>query len=126
MSKGERAVWYPLHYAVKGRYRVFCKVRLADVVCCPPSHRYERQWFKKIKGFHCDFVICDPETTEPLLVVELDDKGHRSRRNQERDQFKDAVLHGAGMPILRIPAQQAYDPKELAEQIDRLLGTFRR
>ena len=34
-QQGGGAVWYPLFGAVKGKYRIFCKVRLADVVCCP-------------------------------------------------------------------------------------------
>lgn len=126
LSKGERAFWHPLYLAVKRRYRIFHKVRLSDVIRCPPSHPEERRWFRRISRFHVDFVICDPKTTEPLLVVELDDRRHRRRRNQERDRFKDEVLRAAGMPILRVRAQQAYDPLELAEQIDRLLGVPRR
>jgi hypothetical protein len=120
LTKGERALWFPLFKAVKGRYRLFCKVRLADVVCCPPKHPQERRWFRKIGRYHVDFVLADPQTTVPLLVIELDDRSHRVRR--ERDDFKDKVLQSAGVPILRIPAQQAYDPLELAEFISRLLA----
>ena len=35
LSRGEWAFWYPLFKAVEGRYRIFCKVRLADVVDVP-------------------------------------------------------------------------------------------
>src|SRR5438309_197665 len=31
LSRGECALWNPLWRAVKGRYRIFCKVRLSDV-----------------------------------------------------------------------------------------------
>ena len=40
----------------------------------------ERYWFRRISRYHVDFVICEPRTTEPLLVVELDDRRHRERR----------------------------------------------
>ena len=121
LSKGERAFWYPLYRAVKGKYRLFCKVRLADVVQCPDARWDEARWFRKIGRYHVDFVICDPKTTAPLLVVELDDRSHRSARSENRDQFKAEVLAAAGMPIYRVNAQKAYDPAELGGSIQRLI-----
>ena len=47
---------------------------------------------------------------------------HRERPRKARDIFKDDVLRAAGMPVLRIRAQQAYDPLELAQTIDRMIG----
>jgi hypothetical protein len=125
VTKGERALWFPLYRAVQGRYRVFCKVRLQDVVCAPKDHPQESRWFKKIKGYHVDFVICDPQSTAPLLVVELDDRSHWSQRRQERDRFKNDVLAAAGMPIYRVLAAPAYSPDELAAEIDRMLASIR-
>jgi hypothetical protein len=124
LLEGERALWYPLFHAVKGRYRIFAKVRLADVVCCPEDHPDEWRWFRKIGRYHVDFVICEPKTTAPLLVVELDGRRHHSsQRRRDKDEFKNAVLEAAGVPIYRIAAQQAYDPKEIAENIDRMIRT---
>ncbi len=117
ISKGERAFWYPLYQAVHGKYRIFCKVRLQDVVSAPSGVRSERYWFNKIRGYHLDFVLCDPKTTAPLLAIELDDRSHASAEQTERDRFKDEVLAAGGVPIYRVPAQQAYDPIELAAQI---------
>lgn len=121
LSKGERAFWYPLFRAVRGKYRIFCKVRLADVVSAPDSRPDERRWFRKISSFHVDFVICDPKTTAPLLVVELDDRSHASPKRRERDKFKQAVLAAAHVPLYRVPAQEAYDPAELGEKIEQII-----
>ena len=115
LSRGERAFWYPLFEAVKGKYRIFCKVRLLDIVDTPSGS--DRYWFKKVRGFHVDFVLCDPQTTAPLLVVELDDRSHNSSRVKERDELKSAVLAAAGLPLLRVTCQQAYDPEELGQAI---------
>ncbi len=123
LTKGERAFWIPLLHALNGKYRVFCKVRLNDVVPCPDNHPRETYWFKKINRYHVDFVICDPVTTVPLLVVELDDRRHRRRQRRNRDEFKDAVLRAAGMTVYRVRAQQAYDPIELARQINASIAT---
>ncbi|MBC7784722.1 MAG: DUF2726 domain-containing protein [Burkholderiales bacterium] len=119
LSKGEWAIWHPLFHAVRGKYRIFCKVRLADVVSCP--RKSERYWFRKIGRYHVDFVLCDPRSTMPLLVIELDDRGHRQPKRKAHDEFKDAVLRAAGVPIYRVPAQQAYDPAELSDSIERLI-----
>jgi hypothetical protein len=121
LSKGERAFWYPLYRAVRGKYRIFCKVRLADVVRTGAHRKDERRWFRKISSYHVDFVICQPRTTAPLLVIELDDRSHRSKTREERDEFKEEVLAAAGLPIYRVSAQQAYDPVELGLAIDRLI-----
>jgi len=125
LSKGERAFWHPLFRAVKGRYRVFCKVRLADVICCPRDFVDERRWFKRISRYHVDFVICEPRTTSPLLVIELDDRGHDLPSQRFRDDFKDAALRAAGVPVYRVRAQIAYDPIELAQNIERLINSQR-
>ncbi len=55
-------------------------------------------------GMRLDFVPADAETTEPRLVVELDDRSHRRADARERDAFKDGALRAAGVPVLRVTA----------------------
>jgi Protein of unknown function (DUF2726) len=122
ITVGEKAFWGPLHLAVKGKYRLFMKVRLLDVVTHPEGRREGKLWFRKIRGYHLDFVICEPKTTRPLLVVELDDRSHRGSKQARRDDFKNQVLRCAGIPLLRVPAAEAYDPAELAGKIASLIA----
>jgi very-short-patch-repair endonuclease len=119
-------MWHPLYQAVKGRYRIFCKVRLADVVYVPGLDRDERRWFRRIGAYHVDFVLCDPETTAPLLVVELDDRSHQNERQTQRDEFKDKVLAAASVPVYRVRAAEAYDPAELAANVNRMIAAAQR
>jgi hypothetical protein len=121
LTKGERAFDAPLMLAVRNRYRVFYKVRLSDVVKCPEGNLGDYEFFEAIRGFHVDFVLCDHATTAPLLVIELDDRSHASDRSARRDTVKDQVLRVAGVPILRVPAQQAYDPLQLGVLIEQRL-----
>ncbi|HEX3356702.1 MAG TPA: DUF2726 domain-containing protein [Tepidisphaeraceae bacterium] len=121
LSQGEQALWHPLQIAIKGKYGLFVKVRLADVIPCPRDRRDERRWFRAIGSYHVDFVITHLHTTAPLLVIELDDRSHRWYASKKRDDFKDAALRAAGMPVYRIAAQQAYDPLELAGTIERMI-----
>jgi hypothetical protein len=124
LTEGEYAFWVPLYHAVKGRYRVFCKVRLADVIQCPAERGDERRWFRKIGNYHVDFVICNPATTRPLLVIELDDRSHRigDPRRNEIDLWKDEALRAAQMPVYRVAAGVAYDVQGLDQAIERMIG----
>jgi hypothetical protein len=119
LSLGEHAFWPALCLAVGDRYSLFTKVRLLDLVDHPPLQRGQPNWFKKIRGFHVDFVLCELVSLAPLLVIELDDRSHRSDRGVRNDQLKNAVLAAAGLRILRVPTAQAYSPDELRELIGR-------
>jgi very-short-patch-repair endonuclease len=57
-----------------------------------------------------------------MLVVELDDRSHRTPRGKLRVQFRDDVLRAAGMPIYRIRAAAEYNSEELATTIGRILA----
>jgi hypothetical protein len=126
LTKGERAFWLPLYHAVKGKYQIFCKVRLADVVCCPVGQPDEKNWFRKIAHAHVDFLICHPDSTRPLLVIELDDRSHRNPVQEYRDEWKDEVLRAARLPMYRVPAREAYDLPELAKTIEGMIGEAER
>ena len=123
LTRGEQAFWHPLVLAVAGRYSVLCKVRLQDVVQAPAERWDEWRWFRKIRGYHVDFVVCDRESFAPLLVVEHDDRSHRRKDRKNSDNFKDQVLADAGLPVYRVPAQQAYAPEELLQCIQQRINS---
>jgi len=60
-----------------------------------------------------DFLLCDPKTLKPVFAVELDDSSHEHSARQERDAFVEEVFAAAQLPLMRIPAQQAYNTHEL-------------
>ena len=51
-------------------------------------------------------------------AIELDDKTHRGKERQERDQFLDKSLEAANVPLLRIKAKDAYSIKEISGSLD--------
>ena len=115
MSPGELKFFRALEAAVGSQYRVFSKVRLADIVR-PEKTGDNRAWyaaFGVIKSKHVDFVVCDPETLEFQLIVELDDKSHDRSDRAERDQKVDDILAQANIPVLHVPAKAAYSTEEL-------------
>lgn len=119
MSPGELKFFRALEAAVGSHYRVFTKVRLADIVQ-PAKTRDNRAWYGAlgvIKSKHVDFVVCEPDTMEFRLVVELDDKSHERSDRAERDQKVDEILAQAGIPVLHFQARSAYSIEEIRGRI---------
>jgi len=52
------------------------------------------------------------------LCIELDDASHGRPDRQVRDEFLDAALLAAGLPLLRVRAKKAYNLAELRAQIE--------
>lgn len=82
-------------------HTIMLKVRMWDVVDVAPHIKQKFSYQTKIQAKHLDFVICDNDTFQPLLVVELDDRSHFSEDAKKRDQEKDEALRFAGIPIVR-------------------------
>lgn len=122
-SAAERSFGGALEQAVGGRFRLLSKVRLADVLHTQPglSASARATAFNRIAQKHADFVLCDPQTWEPVLVVELDDRSHARADRQQRDAFVDAALAAAGLPILRVSCQASYGLPELSARVAQAL-----
>jgi hypothetical protein len=77
----------------------------------------EKLYKTQIWGKHVDFLLCNKWTLQPLLTIELDDKGHRHFDRREADEFKNKAFAIAKLPLLRVPVQKNYSRQELREQI---------
>ena len=118
-SLGERPFFAALLHAVDHtQYHIFAKVRLCDIIGVNKGTGRYQSFFNRIQSNHIDFLICDKVNIRPLLAIELDDSSHQRKSRQQRDEFVDAALKAAGLPLLRIPAAHAYDPTKIAQQIN--------
>lgn len=99
---------------------VYGKVRLEDVVEVRRGlSQSERQTARnRIKSRHLDFVLVDPESTQVLCAVELDDASHATARARAGDSLKDGALAAAGVPLVRIRVGSSYDVLDLKRRID--------
>jgi len=91
------------------------KVRLEDIIEAPKGPDYNAAR-GRIKSRHIDFMLCDPNTLQPILALELDDNTHDKPDRKERDQFIDKALGGAGIGILHTRTTTG-----LAEQISQAM-----
>jgi Protein of unknown function (DUF2726) len=118
LSRGERAFFYALQAALGRRYLIAIKVRAADLLDCSSS-AWKAGYGHMIARHHLDFVLCEPRSTEVVVVIELDDRSHRRPKRQRRDAFLNNAFQAAQMPLLRIKAAVRYSVSVLREQIQR-------
>ncbi|MHA3774730.1 DUF2726 domain-containing protein [Verrucomicrobiota bacterium sgz303538] len=125
LTAGERAFSKVLYEAVGNDFQICHKVRVADVIVVRQgvSNKHRMRCFGRISSKHLDFVLCDPDSFEILVILELDDRSHREASRRERDAFIDEAITAAGLPILHVPAQRSYSARKLRTQILDLLHT---
>ena len=114
-SAAERS-FYEILRRLTPDHTVFAKVRMCDVVAVSKESGAWRASHNRIQSKHLDFLICDA-TLAPVVAIELDDSSHARADRTARDQFVDATLAAAEVPIVRIPVRRSY----VIEDIRRLI-----
>ena len=123
-SPAERSFLGVLEQAVGSEHRVFGKVRIADVASVK-SLGNRSSWqraFNRISAKHFDFVICKASDLSVVCAVELDDKSHQQGKRKERDNFVSGVCQAISLPLLQVPAQQAYSLQELQAKVSHAIN----
>jgi hypothetical protein len=122
LAPAEIAFLRSLQSAVREDWIIFSMVRLSDVVRVRTKSRKTRSWTSRLQGKHIDFVLCDEETLEVKLAINLDDGSNRS----DRDRFVYLALTAAGLPLLRVRVQEKYEAAVLRKDIEDALGLARK
>jgi len=123
-SPAERSFLGILEQAVGNEYRIFGKVRVADVASVK-SLPNKRDWYKafnRISAKHFDFLLCAKGDLSIVCAIELDDKSHQQRKRQERDAFLVGVCQSISLPLIQVQAQAAYSVAEVKVKIMSALG----
>lgn len=108
------------------KYQIAICVRIADLLSVGKETPNWRRYFNRINSKHIDFVLYDPETTRPIIAIELDDSSHAKKKRQERDEFVNKAFNVAGLPLLRVLTAANYDAAELAEKLKSTIAATRR
>lgn len=123
-SPAERSFLGVLDQAVGVDFRVFGKVRVADVVNVAkgtPKSLWQRA-FNRISAKHFDYVLCHPTDLKPVCAIELNDQSHAKDERKGRDKFLEGVCASAGFPLVFLPAQHAYTLTEICDRIASAIG----
>ena len=118
-STAERSFLGVLDSAVGAEYRVFGKVRVADIAAIKPGlgASARQAALNRIAFKHFDYVVCRADDLAVVCAVELNDKSHAGQRARARDDLLQRVCQAIGLPLLVIPAKQAYELQHVRSQV---------
>ena len=117
VTQSELRFYKSLRKAVLDDWEIFAMVRIADIISVSPNTVKRRVWLNKILSKHIDFVLCDPNTLQVMVAIELDDISHNRPERIERDKFVNQAFESAGLPLLRIPVEKSYKAREVRDLI---------
>lgn len=123
-SPAERSFLAVLDQAVPPDYRVFGKVRLADVIS-PRKGLNSSQWYtalNRITSKHFDFVVCRATDLAVVCAIELDDSSHQREKRKTRDEFVANACQAVGLPLLRISTRRGYAVADIRAQFLSAVG----
>ncbi|MDH4232178.1 MAG: DUF2726 domain-containing protein [Nitrospirota bacterium] len=123
-TPAERSFLGLLEQAVGNEYRIFGKIRLADIVSVRrglnSSERQKAQ--NRINAKHLDFVLCNKGDLSLVCCIELDDKSHAQKKTQDRDQLLENVMNAASIPLIRFKAQAGYNVQTVRNEVEKATG----
>jgi len=118
-SPAERLLLGALEQAVGEDYRIFGKVRVADIISVRSTEN-QSAWllaFNQIRAKHFDFVLCDKKNFSIRCAIELNDETDGLRQRHERDTFSEDICRSISLPFVQIHAARAYSAIELRKKI---------
>ena len=121
LSASEISFYHVMRGTLSADVTICIKPRLGDILFVRQPHQNHTAR-NQINQKHVDFLLCETLTMKPRLVVELDDSSHHQKKRQDRDEFVDAALKAAGLPILHVRAARSYVPQELFQQITQAIN----
>lgn len=123
-SPAERSFLGVLDQALGAEYRVFGKVRVADVlvVARGTDEAKRRSAFNRISAKHLDFVVCAPDDLRVLCAIELNDASHKQAARRDRDDMLAEACRSADLPLVFFAAKHAYSIAEVREAVRQAMG----
>lgn len=118
-TPAERFLFQVLEQAVGAEYRIFGKVRIADVVNVRAIEQRSvwQRAFNRINGKHFDFVLCAKDDLSIVGAVEIDDRSHQNNKARQRDSFLEGLCRAVSLPLVQVQPGRAYSVTELREKV---------
>ena len=122
LTENEQRFLVLLEQVLRGKYRVAVQVHLGAIVDLPKLPdpaiwaRHEAALNRRL-----DFVVMDP-AFRAVGVIEFDDPANPRRDRARGDHKLESVLASLKIPLLRMPAEQAGDPKAVWKALHDAFG----
>lgn len=123
LTEAEKQLFAILQQLVGERYLIFSQVSLLEILfpIVGLSSRLRYSAHNRIQAKHIDFLLCEKETTRPLVAIELDDSSHYRADRIARDDFLNEAFKSAGLPLLHIKTSSHYNPERVLAEINAVL-----
>lgn len=122
LTDAELVFFKVLRESVDNQFAICAMVRMADLIRVQPKTPKYQSWQNRIQAKHIDFVLCDHDSMEIRLAIELDDRSHERKDRQDRDAFVNEAFEAAQVPLLRVPVKNEYDVDSLKAALAEALG----
>jgi len=111
LLNAQESIFYnALTAAVDEHAVVFAKVNMSTLIT-PKEIKNKKQFFianHRISRSYFDYVICDPRTLEPRVIVELDNGKELSKGKVERQKLLLHVCKTANLPLIGASIKHSY------------------
>jgi Protein of unknown function (DUF2726) len=114
-SAAERSL-YDILRQIAPDHTIFAKARLSDVISASKGAKMGENKHRRTQSKQVDFLICNA-ALKPVVAIELDPCRHGHTGPDVRDQFLDAVLVAAKIPVIRLPERRSYAFDEIRRAI---------
>lgn len=102
MSPVEHDLYRILLGIVGDSYYVFPQMQLSSIFSSNPHQRNFMDALRHINQKSVDYVVCEKDSTAPVLVIELDGWSHRLKYRQRRDAEVNRIAEEAGVHIIHL------------------------
>lgn len=120
LTKNEMEFYETLKKVINEDLIIFSMVRLADIFSIDKGKGFQAS-LNRINSRHVDFLLCQKETLQPVLAIELDDKSHERSDRINRDEFVNQLFDHAGLPLLRYRSKNHYYPDDIKDKLNPVL-----
>lgn len=113
----QRAFKNALERALGQDYRIYAKIRVADIIGLSPrlSRRMQDRALERLGERRFDFIVCTAETDSILCAVNLAPRSRR--RKPPRKDVLDRICAAAQLSFVRVREHDLYSIAEIEEEV---------
>lgn len=122
LTSNEVEFYHRLQKACENRLVIMAQVSLGALVDTKLDKDHSRYWETRaaFSSKIIDYVLCDPISLKPLILIELDDNMH----DFDKDRIRDSFTAFAGFKTLRFWSKNKPQSEALRAEILKALGTL--
>lgn len=117
MTEAEDNFFMMLQESFGKDYFIFPQVHLSAIFDWEQGSQ-DWLWARRhIESKSVDYLLCDVQTLESIVAIELDDWSHKLPARRWRDDEVERIFHETGMPLVRFHDYQTLERSVMEHKI---------